>query len=228
MNLDFPKEKIDRIKARYADAIEEVVTDKTDVPIFFVKNSHVLDFMGSIRTEEGLEYNFLSDLTAYDDNPPENLPDYGLGTVKRSGGSHRFCMVYQLFSLKFLDRIRIKVRVKENEEVPSMTAHWKAANWLEREVFDLYGINFKDHPNLRRIMLDDRWVGHPQRKDYPIKRYQRFPGSATLEHLGLEEHTKRDVDLMVKGVNSASPLGTHAVAATGIDMDPIGIVEERK
>lgn len=214
--IDFPKEKIDRIKARYADAIEEVVTEKTDVPVFFVRNGHVLDFMGSIRHEEGLEYNFLSDLTAYDDNPPENLPEYGLGNVKRPGGQHRFCVVYQMFSLKFLDRIRIKVRVKENEEVPSMTAHWKSANWLEREVYDMYGVRFSGHPNLRRIMLDDRWVGHPQRKDYPIKKYQRFPGSATLEHLGLEENRNADIDHVVKGVNSASPLGTHAVAAAEV------------
>jgi NADH-quinone oxidoreductase subunit C len=225
--IDFPKEKIDRIKARYGDSIEEVVTENTDVPIFFVRKDKLVEFMSSIRNEEGLEYNFLADLTAYDDNPPANIADYGLGVVKGSGGSHRFCMVYQMFSLKFLDRIRVKVRVNEEAEVPSLTGLWKAANWLEREVFDLYGVKFSDHPNLRRIMLDDRWVGHPQRKDYPIKRYQRFPGSATLEHLGLEEHSKRDVDAMVKGVNSASPLGTHAVAATGIDLDPVG-VEKKK
>jgi NADH-quinone oxidoreductase subunit C len=224
MNLDFPKEKIERIKARYGDSIEEVVTEKTDVPVFFVRAEKILDFLASIRNEDGLEYNFLSDLTAYDDNPPENIPDYGLGTVKRSGGSHRFCVVYQMFSLKFLDRIRVKVRVKEGQEAPSVTGLWKAANWLEREVFDLYGIPFSGHPNLRRIMLDDRWVGHPQRKDYPIKKYQRFPGSSTLEHLGLEEHGKSDVDAVVKGVNSASPLGSHAVAAADVNI----IAEDRK
>jgi NADH-quinone oxidoreductase subunit C len=194
MNLDFAKEKIDRIKARYADAIEEVVTEKTDVPIFYVKKDSIVDFLSSLRTEDGLEYNFLSDLTAIDDNPPTNFPAYGLGRLVPSGGSHRFVVVYQLFSLKYLDRIRVKVRVKEDEECPTMTVLWKSANWLEREVFDMYGIRFTGHPNMRRIMLDDRWVGHPQRKDYPIKRYQRFPGSATLEHLGLEENSSANSD----------------------------------
>lgn len=186
MILDFPKEKIERIKARYADSIEETVTAKVDVPVFYVKKERLLDFLESLRAEDGLEYNFLSDLTAIDDNPPAQLPAYGLGRVSRVGGAHRFSVVYQLLSLKFLDRIRVKVRVKEGEEAPSLTGLWKAANWLEREVFDMFGIRFSGHPNMRRILLDDRWVGHPQRKEYPIKRYQRFPGSATLEHLGLE------------------------------------------
>jgi NADH-quinone oxidoreductase subunit C len=192
MALDFPKEKIDRIKARYGDAIEEVITEKTDVPIFIVKKEKLVDTLASLRTEEGLEYNFLADLTATDDNPPTNFPEYGLGKVVQKGGSHRFVTVYQLFSLKFLDRIRVKVRLNEGEPCPSIVNVWKAANWLEREVFDMYGIDFSGHPNMRRIMLDDRWVGYPQRKDYPIKKYQRFEGSATLEHLGLEEFHKND------------------------------------
>ncbi len=209
MNLDFPKEKIERIKARYGSSIEEVVTENVDVPVFYVSAGNLIEFMTSVRAEDGLEYNFLADLTAYDDNPPLNIPEYGLGHVARSGGDHRFCMVYQLFSLKFLDRIRIKVRVKEEEEVPSLTVLWKAANWLEREVFDLYGVRFSGHPNLRRIMLDDRWVGHPQRKDYPIKRYQRFEGSATLASLGLEEQHRNDVAEEAASVETASPLGSH-------------------
>ncbi len=188
MILDFPKEKVERIRARYSDAIESVETENTDAPIFFVKKERVLEFFKSIRTEEGLEYNFLSDLTAYDDNPPTaSIVDYGLGFVApESPGLGRFVMVYQLFSLHSMERIRVKVRVGDGEETPSVTPIWKAANWLEREVFDMYGIKFSGHPNLRRILLDDRWVGHPQRKDYPIKRYQRFEGSATIESLGME------------------------------------------
>jgi NADH-quinone oxidoreductase subunit C len=185
--LDFPKEKLEKIKARYGNLIQEVVTENTDVPILYVSTENILSFLDSIRTEEGLEYNFLADLTAYDDNPPlELVPDYGLGTLKNPGGDHRFAVVYQMFSLQNFDRIRVKVRVKEDGEIPSVTGLWKAANWLEREAFDMYGIRFSGHPDLRRILLDERWLGHPQRKDYPIKRYQRFEGSAPLESLGLE------------------------------------------
>jgi NADH-quinone oxidoreductase subunit C len=188
VSMDFPKEKIDRIKARYGDWIQEVVTENTDAPIFYVARESVLPFLDSLRTEEGLEFNFLADLTAYDDNPPlAVIPEYGLGVLKNTGGDHRFVVVYQLLSLQNFDRIRVKVRVKEDENVPSATGLWKAADWLEREVFDLYGVRFSGHPNLRRILLDDRWVGHPQRKDYPIKRYQRFEDSSPLESLGLEQ-----------------------------------------
>lgn len=185
--MNFAKEKIDRIQARYADFIEDSVIERTDVPIFFVKVARIQEFLASIRAEEGLEFNFLSDLTAYDDNPPlDKIPDYGLGALKNSGGEHRFVVVYQLLSLQNMDRIRIKVRVKEDASMPTATGVWKSANWLEREVFDMYGIRFSGHPNMRRIMMDDRWVGHPQRKDYPIKRYQRFEGSSPLESFDLE------------------------------------------
>ena len=63
---------------------------------------------------------------------------------------------------------------------------WKSANWLEREVWDLYGVRFKDHPDLRRIMLDDRWVGHPLRKDYHIKKYQRWEDSLEMKSAGFD------------------------------------------
>jgi NADH:ubiquinone oxidoreductase subunit C len=115
--------------------------------------------------------------------------------------------VYQLFSLKFLDRIRVKVRLNEGEECPSMVVLWKAANWLEREVWDMYGVKFTGHPNMTRIMLDQRWVGHPQRKDYPIKKYQRFEGASTLESLGLEAGPRHDPLEEVNDVSAASPLG---------------------
>ena len=189
MMANVSQEKIDLVRARYSDWLEEVVTTNTDCPIFYIKKNFILDFFKSIREEEGLEFNFLSDLTAYDDNPPlDKILDYGLGVVKPSKpGGPRFVVVYNMLSLQHMDRIRVKVRVAEDDETPSVTSIWKAANWLEREVYDMYGIRFSGHPELKRILLDERWVGHPQRKDYPIKKYQRFEGSSTLESFGLED-----------------------------------------
>jgi NADH-quinone oxidoreductase subunit C len=80
----------------------------------------------------------------------------------------RFEVVYFLHSLKHNSRLRLSVRLKLNEQVDSVCEIWRAANWYEREVFDLFGIEFKNHPNLERIMMPADWEGYPLRKDYPI------------------------------------------------------------
>lgn len=80
----------------------------------------------------------------------------------------RFEVVYQLHSLKTNQRVRLKVRLAEGEEVDSVYSVWQAANWYEREVFDLFGVIFRNHPNLKRIMMPEDWEGHPLRKDYPV------------------------------------------------------------
>lgn len=184
----YSSEKLARLKARYTDTIKHIETEATDMPIVEVDAEKVVDFLRSITNEEGFEYNFLSDLTAYDHNPPvEKVPDYGLGSCREEGDEKRFVVVYHLLSLQNKDRIRVIVRLNDGEEVPSVVGIWKSANWLEREVFDLYGVRFANHPNLRRIMLDDRWVGHPLRKDYHIKKYQRWEDSLEMKNVGFEE-----------------------------------------
>jgi len=80
----------------------------------------------------------------------------------------RFEVVYFLNSIRDRSRLRLKIRVNEDEEVDSVTSIWRAANWYEREVFDLFGIPFRNHPNLERIMMPADWEGHPLRKDYPV------------------------------------------------------------
>jgi NADH-quinone oxidoreductase subunit C len=80
----------------------------------------------------------------------------------------RFEVVYLLHSIENNQRLRLKCRVGEAEELDSVTAVWRAANWYEREVFDLFGVPFRNHPDLRRIMMPDDWQGHPLRKDYPV------------------------------------------------------------
>ena len=80
----------------------------------------------------------------------------------------RFAVVYQLLSLEHNLRLRLKVWVDEDQPVPSITSVWPSANWYEREVWDMYGVYFSDHPDLRRILTDYGFDGHPQRKDFPL------------------------------------------------------------
>jgi NADH-quinone oxidoreductase subunit C len=89
--------------------------------------------------------------------------------VDRYPAEPRFEVVYHLHSIERNDRVRLKVRIGGVEPaIESVTSVWRGANWYEREVFDLFGIRFTGHPDLRRIMMPDDWEGHPLRKDYPI------------------------------------------------------------
>ena len=76
--------------------------------------------------------------------------------------------MYNLYSLPFRWRVRLKIRVAEGESVPSLTPIWQTANWHEREVYDMFGVKFDNHPDLQRILMPDDWIGHPLRKDYPL------------------------------------------------------------
>lgn len=103
--------------------------------------------------KEGQQFERLADLTAVDWHPREP----------------RYEVVYHLHSVSRNQRLRLKCRLPgDAPEVDSVTAVWRSANWHEREVFDLFGIRFRGHPNLRRIMLPEDWEGHPLRKDYPV------------------------------------------------------------
>jgi NADH-quinone oxidoreductase subunit C len=105
----------------------------------------------------GAGYNFFEDLTAVDWFP----------------GAPRFQLSYHLTSFAMKQRIRLRVMLEDAEPaVESITQVWAGANYYEREVFDLFGIRFEEHPNLRRIMMPDEWVGHPLRKDYPVEGYR--------------------------------------------------------
>ena len=89
--------------------------------------------------------------------------------VDRYPAEPRFEVVYHLHSVKRNQRLRLKCRLPgSNPELESVASVWRSANWFERETFDLFGIRFRNHPDLRRIMLPDDWEGHPLRKDYPV------------------------------------------------------------
>jgi NADH-quinone oxidoreductase subunit C len=115
-----------------------------------------------LRDTPGCQFDYLSDLTAVDwPARPEK----------------RFDLVANLYSTTLRQRLRVKARVAETEAVPSVTGVWPAANWLEREVFDMFGVSFTGHPNLKRLLMPLDWQGHPQRKDYPLE----GPGELLME-----------------------------------------------
>jgi NADH/F420H2 dehydrogenase subunit C len=161
------KKQVEQIRGKFPDAFEEIrmpLDYCTDVPILYVKKEAIVEILIYLKETAGFEYNFLADITASDE---EIEP--------------RFEIIYNLFSTQHRWRIRIKVRVSEFEEVPTAVSVWKGANWAEREIFDMFGVKFKGHPNLRRILMDQRWVGHPLRKDYPLKGYQIFPDAEAVD-----------------------------------------------
>jgi NADH-quinone oxidoreductase subunit C len=105
------------------------------------------------RLHDGAEFERLADLTALDRHPAEP----------------RFEVIYHLHSVARNLRLRLKCRLAaESPEIDSVTSVWRNADWHEREVFDLFGVTFRGHPNLKRIMLPEEWAGHPLRKDYPV------------------------------------------------------------
>lgn len=116
-----------------------------------------------LRDTPGLVYNFLSDVSAVDYyDPARGYGDYG-------ERPERFAVSYHLYSMLYNRRLRVKVFVnEESASMPSGTAVWPAANWLEREIFDMMGIRFEGHPDLRRVLMPADWDGHPHRRDYPV------------------------------------------------------------
>lgn len=161
------KNQIAKLREAYGEGVEEVrmpMEYPTDVPIVYARAGSLIPILQFLKESAGCDYQFLADITATDEEV-----------------SPRFEVVYNLFSHVTKARIRVKVRVEENATVPTASGLWLAANWPEREVYDMYGVRFEGHPDLRRILMDDRWQGHPLRKDYPLRGYQIFPDAMTIK-----------------------------------------------
>ena len=160
-------EILQRLRDRFAGAIVETHDHRGDHTAV-VDRAGLVDVLRWCRDEPELRFDVLMDLTAV---------DY-LKYPGREDGP-RFEVVYHLFSVGHNHRLRIKVRVDEDDaQVPTAVDLWPIANWLEREVWDMFGVRFAGHPDPRRLLMYEEFVGHALRKDYPINRRQPLIGPA--------------------------------------------------
>ncbi len=147
---------LQRLRARFPNAVVATHAYRGDLTAAIVPAS-LLDVCTFLRDDPECAFDFLSDVTAVD----------------YIGSAPRFELVYHLRSLATRHRLRLKARVPEEQpRIASLVSVWRGADWLERETFDMYGIEFEGHPDLRRIYLYPEFQGHPLRKDYPKEKRQ--------------------------------------------------------
>ena len=146
------KSWIDKVRGQVGTSVLKVETFRDETTLVVDKEG-IVEVFGFLKNDPDLSYDYLTDLCGVDYEPRKP----------------RFEVVYQLCSTKFDRRLRVKVPLEEGESLASVESIWKAANWYERETFDMLGIRFENHPDLRRILTYDGFEGYPLRKDFPVK-----------------------------------------------------------
>jgi NADH-quinone oxidoreductase subunit C len=147
---------LERIKAKFPEAVIADQDCRGDLQITVSKDAFI-EMMQFLHDDEQLAFDLLIDILSIDNSE------------RRHRRETRFEVVYVMISMDSFDRLLVKLPVAEDEDVPTVTGIWQAANWPEREVFDMMGIRFAGHPDLRRILTWDDFEGHPQRKDFPLE-----------------------------------------------------------
>ncbi len=140
-----------KIEAQFGEKILAIATAYDELA-FMIERADLIEVIMFLHDDFDLQYLHLSDITAVDQSERER----------------RFDLVYHLYSFKLREYVRVKVQVGDGESVATLTSEWDSANWLEREVFDMFGIDFDGHPDLRRILMPPDFEGHPLRRDYPL------------------------------------------------------------
>jgi NADH-quinone oxidoreductase subunit C len=153
---------VEQLRRWSPNAISEVIEFRGETTLVVARNV-LRDVAERCRSDKDLQFNLLTDATSVDRYPLEP----------------RFEVNYHLVSIPRSDRLRLQVRLSASDPiVDSLVSVWPGANWLEREIFDLMGIRFEGHPDLRRILMPDDWEGYPLRRDYPVEGYRDIPGTA--------------------------------------------------
>jgi NADH-quinone oxidoreductase subunit C len=188
-----PSALIQAVRDRFPEAVRSSHTYRGDATVL-VSRELLLDVARTLKEDPAFQMNFLMDLTAVDFSAFGNKPSPAFfassGVAVRPSpeipdedpwpgppGPSRFVVVYHFFSLPLKHRLRLEVPVDEEDtEVDSLTSVWAGADWLEREVWDMFGIRFRGHPKLKRILMYEEFVGHPLRKDYAVNKRQPLVG----------------------------------------------------
>jgi NADH-quinone oxidoreductase subunit C len=144
---------VQKLKAKFDGVVLEAVEFINQISVRIAPD-RVVEVCTFLRDDADTQFNYLSDLTCV---------HYPLGSGRPME------VVYNLYSIPHNERVRLKVSLAEGESVDSVTGVWPTANWMEREVYDLFGVSFRNHPDLRRILLPPDWEGYPLRKDYPLE-----------------------------------------------------------
>jgi len=163
------------------------VVPAPDRPTLIVPRERLVDTARALRDAAGLQFEVLTEVTAVDWWPAEP----------------RFVVIYHLLAPRALNLLRVKVLLSNDDpHVPTLSGVWASANWLEREVWDLFGVVFEGHPDLRRLMMPDDWEGHPLRKDYPVQIKMKPKVYAPLQMTEQEFQDKIVADRFVRAGNA--------------------------
>jgi NADH-quinone oxidoreductase subunit C len=155
---------VKKLRAKFKESVTEA-TEFLGQLSMRIEPSRIVEVCDALKLDRDAPFNYLSDLTAV------HYPD-------RTDAP--FEVIYNLYSISANERVRLKVAVTDTDGVESVTSVWPSADWPEREVYDLFGVRFRNHPDLRRILLPPDWEGHPLRKDYPLEAVEN---SWTRKHL---------------------------------------------
>lgn len=152
------EEIISRLKEKFGEDIVLTINEQSTPKCIELKAEDIVKCMEYLHVTEGLYFDSLSCITGMDNGVEAQSME----------------VIYNLYSIPFDHHLMVKVSLdREKPSIDSLTELWKTADWQEREIYDLYGIHFNNHPDLRRILLPDDWEGHPLKKDYEHQQYYR-------------------------------------------------------
>ncbi len=219
----------EKLKIKFPEAIQYEQQTRDEFPTIWIGKDYIIPSLGFLKNETGLHFRFLYDLTAIDEQARRN----------RDGQPEsRFTIIYQLLSFSRNQFLRLKVALPEEKpSLPSATNVWASANWYEREVFDMFGVNFEGHPHLSRILMPRYWKGHPLQKCHPARATEmgqfKLPEAQMLEEQdflqfkpedwGLTSSAPDNEDFMFLNLGPQHP-GTHGILRLILQMDGESLV----